>query len=670
MELGSAEEQRGLRATYAQKLAEFQKKKDDKEKAERELENKLNKKATQLPDGIKHNPMYKDANYNTPKIRQDIQYVIENSIEPMSEEKRHVKETELHEGAMPNITKRVSFDPKLQLLQEETSHLVNKSIKPNEPIQELLNDAILQQWVKDGIPHHRGKRNTCAFCGQTLPTDLWKKLDQHFSRESSELEEALQNQINKVKQHMEETTGLSELISPEDFYSTYKENAKNVLNKLSKEVASYVQQLQSLENVLSSRLNDIFKPKSVPELQDNSQSILEEVNEINSLIEHNNAKTDSLEEDHNLLRTELRLNEVAQFVRYIDYENEISRINALEDEVENSRNELKDLNEKINSFQSEIDHLRTQLNDEKRAVEKINEYLNHAFGHEGIRLVAKEEGSAHRFKVFRGESLAYNLSEGECSLIAFCYFMAKLSDSDSQGKKLTIFIDDPVSSLDNNHLFFVYSLIEALIARPLKNEDGQIMKDEYGKNLYPYEQLFISTHNLEFLQYLKRLPSPKKDREHFIIAFDQTSSTIKLMPGYLRNYITEFNYLFGEIYKCNDPTNAETEYYSFYNFGNNLRKFLEVYLFFKYPFSVEESQDFLERTSLFFQDDTGAEALIKRITNEYSHLSSMPERCTQPIDKSEISRAAQFILKKLKEIDPYQFDCLLQSINQSDPFVA
>ncbi|WP_162867182.1 AAA family ATPase, partial [Klebsiella pneumoniae] len=61
---------------------------------------------------------------------------------------------------------------------------------------------------------------------------------------------------------------------------------------------------------------------------------------------------------------------------------------------------------------------------------------------------------------------------GECSLIAFCYFIAKLEEPDSKGKELIIYIDDPISSLDGNHIFFMFSLIESLIAKPIKNADG------------------------------------------------------------------------------------------------------------------------------------------------------------------------------------------------------
>ena len=44
------------------------------------------------------------------------------------------------------------------------------------------------------------------------------------------------------------------------------------------------------------------------------------------------------------------------------------------------------------------------------------------------------------------------LSEGERSLIAICYFMAKLEDIDTKGKDLIIWIDDPVSSFDGGKI--------------------------------------------------------------------------------------------------------------------------------------------------------------------------------------------------------------------------
>jgi len=269
----------------------------------------------------------------------------------------------------------------------------------------------------------------------------------------------------------------------------------------------------------------------------------------------------------------------------------------------------------------------------------------------------------------RGGKSAFNLSEGECSLIAFCYFIAKLEEPESKGKELIIYIDDPISSLDGNHIFFMFSLIEGLIAKPIKNADGS--------NGYRYKQLFISTHNLDFLKYLKRLSIPKKkitvgegkarnveDKENFMLERNGRGSNIILMPAYLNDYITEFNYLFQQIYKCRDQTMANECYEPFYGFGNNLRKFLEAFLYFKYPWHDDKNDSFEKIKKFFGDEDATAIALINRLNNEYSHLESIPDRGFKPLEVPEISRVANFVLDKMHKSDPDQYNYLLKSIGE------
>ncbi|MDD4330470.1 MAG: AAA family ATPase [Aliarcobacter sp.] len=158
--------------------------------------------------------------------------------------------------------------------------------------------------------------------------------------------------------------------------------------------------------------------------------------------------------------------------------------------------------------------------------------------------------------------------------------MAKIKDKledEINPNRLIIYIDDPISSLDSNHIFFIFSLIEHKITKQKK-----------------YKQLFISTHNLDFLKYIKRLTLPGKPKNtlrHFLIEMNQKEndkkSNIKIMPQHLKDYVTEFNFLFNEIYKLYKAENLETfskdDYNQFYNIPNNIRKFLEYYLFYKYP---------------------------------------------------------------------------------------
>ncbi|MGB3458892.1 MAG: AAA family ATPase [Halobacteriota archaeon] len=670
-ELGNVEEQTGLRYKHATQNAEFLAKQDVKNEVEKSLKAKLTHKATQPPAGIKHNPIYKDPNYNTPKIQTDIETIRKQSFEILEDRGRKEKEALLNETELPDIEKKLVFNAPISNLRSTAKDLLSKKSMPTEPIQELLDDAVLQAWVKEGIPHHRNKRNKCGFCGQTLPADLWKKLDEHFSKESAELEAALQNHIEFIEKERKSVDAIV-TVESKDFYSTFQASFEEAKKAIDDEVSKYGAALDNIIKSLRARAADIFTPKSIPELTDNSTEIAAKIAVVNGIIDQNNTKTASLAEDQQKAREELRLSEIAQFIQDIDLSGEEKKVAALQKEADDLETEVQKLHTKIQAVEEEIENLRILLKDEKKGAEKVNEYLNHYFGHEGLRLEAVEdtETSSFKFQILRGNKPAYNLSEGECNLVSFCYFVAKLEDTDSKGKKLIIYIDDPVSSLDSNHIFFLFSLIETLIARPEEDANGNKVLDADGKPVYRYEQLFISTHNLDFLRYLKRLSRPKKNHEQFLVVGKENSSTLELMPSYLKNYITEFNYLFGEIYTCSDPANAATEYHCFYNFGNNLRKFLEAFLFFKYPFSVNDQQDYNRRIEKFFKDDPSTEPLVQRLTNEFSHLGGIFDRSTQPIDHAEICKLAKFVLKKIKDNDCDQFECLLESIDKPDPFSA
>lgn len=661
--LGDVEAKTGLRHKYALKYTAFTSKNDAKIKAEKEIKAKLKNKATQPPNGIKHNPIYKDPNYSTPKIEADIEKIKKGAVVIFKEKERKEREALLDEVALSDIEIKLKFQPSFKMLCKTTESLLSKKITPTQPIQELLDDALLQMWVKEGIPQHRDRRKSCGFCGQLLPQDIWKKLDEHFSKESTDLEKEIKAQRAAIE-HERKLVDSIISVEAKDFYSTLHVFFDNSKKALQGEIAKYCSVLNTLNEALISREGNIFSYITIPELEDNTPDIIDKISAVNAIIELNNKKTESLAEDQKKARNELRLSEVAQFIQDIDLVGEETKVSDFQKEAGNLWKEVESVKSEILTLSREIEALRIQLKDEKKGAEKVNEYLNHYFGHKGLRLAALEdkETSAFKFQIFRGEDPAYNLSEGECSLVSFCYFVAKLEDTKSKGKDLIIFIDDPISSLDSNHIFFIYSLIDNFIAKPNKGADGKL--------IYHYEQLFISTHNLEFLKYLKKLKKPKGNHEQFIVVGKENGSTLELMPSYLKNYISEFNYLFGEIYTCTDPANAAIEHHCFYNFGNNLRKFLEAFLFFKYPFSVNDQGDYNRRIEMFFKDEPGTETLVQRLTNEFSHLGGGFDRSIQPIDHAEISKLAKFILKKIKDNDTDQFECLLESVNKPDPFLV
>ena len=182
-----------------------------------------------------------------------------------------------------------------------------------------------------------------------------------------------------------------------------------------------------------------------------------------------------------------------------------------------------------------------------------------------------------------------------------------------------------------------------------------------------YRQLFISTHNLDFLKYLKKMTKPHTKEngkkvmlvEYFVIENDNKCSRIRPMPSYLVKYTTEFNYLFDIIYQCSIQPELEEESYDYYySFGNNLRKFLESYLFYKYP----NQGNLQEKIEQFFDPDHESTVMINRVVNEYSHLFEAVDRGTKPIDVPEMKSVASYVLSSIQQRDEEQYNALLKSI--------
>lgn len=89
------------------------------------------------------------------------------------------------------------------------------------------------------------------------------------------------------------------------------------------------------------------------------------------------------------------------------------------------------------------------------------------------------------------ENTDYVLSDGEKSILAFCFFLANIHgvvENESDYNRLFLVIDDPVSSMDFN---YVYNVAQAI--RNIKKEP------EIGRIRY-----LVLTHNMEFMSILVR----------------------------------------------------------------------------------------------------------------------------------------------------------------------
>lgn len=632
----------------------------DKEKAYKDADKNYNNKNTSLNSKLtdKARTMknsyrdFVDANYNITHIKSDIETIFTDNISLKSEQDINELKKLLTEETKGNIRK-ASATLLYDTLVSETKILLARKVESADKVQELVENSLLNNWVKEGLDLHK-ERTTCAFCGQTLPSNRLETLQHHFNEEMEALQNDLKAEITKIEEEKTNANKIVENISETDLYVKYQNDAKTNLESIKTIISNYCQELDKLSAQLENKKKEVFHELVFVEPNNHTQELADAVEKHNKIVDQALQYGENLQEEKDKAKKTLRLNVVKQFVDDIKYSDLCKEIDNLKNEADQKKTEFDTFKVDVGKKETELAIKKSQLNDEEKGANKVNEYLTNFFGHEFLQLVPIKEESEdvdakhYRFEIQRNGKKAYNLSEGECRLVAFSYFMAKLNDTETAGKKPLIWIDDPICSLDSNHVFFVYSLISSEIA----------IKDNF-------EQLFITTHNLDFLKYLKRLKSKYVDKDkdrskgYFIIERKNDDANLMVMPKYMKDFITEFNYLFDSIYKCANSELSEETYPLFYNFSNNARKFLEIYLFYKYP---DDSED-REKQESFFGEKIPV-FVNERVTNEYSHLKGDIERASNPVEYpvEAMQKDAKMILECIKQHDQKQYDALLKSI--------
>ncbi len=618
--------------------------------ADKSLSKRLTDKASQMKN---QNGNFVSPNYDKTKLKSDIEQL--SSFTFKTEQEITDLKKLLQEETKASIRK-ASASLQYDTLVSETKILLARKVESADKIRELVENSLLNNWVKEGLDLHK-ERNTCAFCGQPLSSDRLEMLQHHFNEEMDALQNDLRTEITKIEDEKTNAKKIVENISETNLYVKFQNDAKASLESIKKIISNYCQELDKLSTQLENKKKNVFHELVFVEPDDFTQQILDALTDFNKIVEDAITYGNNLQKEKDEAKNTLRLNVVKQFVDDIKYSDLCKEIDNLKKEADQKKTEFDNFKNDVNQKEKELAIKKSQLNDEEKGAIKVNEYLTNFFGHEFLQLVPIKEESEnadakhYRFEIQRNGSKAYNLSEGECRLVAFSYFMAKLNDTETAGKKPLIWIDDPICSLDANHVFFVYSLISSEIA----------IKDNF-------EQLFITTHNLDFLKYLKRLKSKYVDNDrdrskgYFIIERKNDDTNLMVMPKYMKDFVTEFNYLFDSIYKCANSELSEETYPLFYNFSNNARKFLEIYLFYKYP---DDSEDRVKQESFF--GEKIPVFLNERVTNEYSHLKGDIERASNPVEYpvETMKKDAQMILECIQHHDQKQYDALLNSIGVS-----
>ena len=242
-----------------------------------------------------------------------------------------------------------------------------------------------------------------------------------------------------------------------------------------------------------------------------------------------------------------------------------------------------------------------------------------------------------RFQIIRSGLIAKNLSEGEKTAIAFAHFITRVQDGRHPLADTRVVIDDPISSLDTNHLFNTYALIKTQLA--------------------DCRQLFISTHSFEFYNLIREWVGDEEGSEHakkpqekwkkwgvFLVKrTDAGNSVLEEIPKMLLKFRSEYHYLFSMLYHFDK--NGAGDFDSLLSLPNVVRRFMEAFGGIMIPLSTG-LRGKMER---FFSDPVERERVWKFI-NYYSHNATITRSLTIP-DTSECKAVVHACLKAVNEWD-------------------
>jgi len=320
---------------------------------------------------------------------------------------------------------------------EEIEEILDRTVV-SQTIEKLKNNPELNDWVRKGLDLHKAKER-CEFCGSPLPEDLLEKYEKHFSEEYENLINELNTSIKNLGKYKISIPFPDEKRLHPQLETQYKD----VQAKFEQCIKKYNENIVELIRLLEEKIKNPFKKFAERLIPFEGKSINENLEKLNEILRKHNSLSDNFKSEQERAFKKLELHYACEFNKKNEYFDALKRLEKLKQEIDQKS---KDIEKK----RGEIRNIESQLSDIAKAADKINQYLRSMFGKEHIKIEAADK---NKFKILRDGYDAKNLSSGEKTAVSFSYFLTRLEDKETDISTAVVFIDDPISSLDSNHLY-------------------------------------------------------------------------------------------------------------------------------------------------------------------------------------------------------------------------
>jgi wobble nucleotide-excising tRNase len=492
-------------------------------------------------------------------------------------------------------------------------------------------------WAKQGHEYHMSHDlKSCLYCGEVI-TEKRKNLltaafDDKFSKFVAEVSTATHHASECVEVL---TTAKAAVPAAAQLSAEFQppfEAAASAFNNALDSVSPLLEiALKALQERGATPTNTV--PISLPSLEEVTTRIeaLETTRDaVNAICKQHADMIDDFVAHQKKAREAIRRHFVADNAdEYTNHVNAISEAHSKDEEARLA----------VEKLEGDVLALRAKVQQHGPAADKINLLVKSYLGHGELTIVAVPDGyELHR----RGALVTGAPSEGEKTAIAICYFLSTLEAEDRKVKDLIVVVDDPVSSLDTKAMNYSCALIRNRLA--------------------DVAQLFILTHNQHCMNEFKKdwkkraRAVPATASLKFIDVSIPAGTTIRTaelidLPKHLRDYESEYHYLFEKIIAFEQSAEGHFEYA--FMMPNVLRRVLEIFLAFKVPRTgnlSDKIKTLCERHKDLDQDRLNA---LERLSQVESHSDNLDDLIAQSSMTIEESVDANIALIHLMEtVDP------------------
>ncbi|MFK5891874.1 MAG: AAA family ATPase [Pseudomonadota bacterium] len=538
---------------------------------------------------------------------------------------------------LPHIAK-VTVDLDLLELHKSTESLLQKKPEFSNTMQYLVENEGVAEWIETGLKLHENK-DSCEFCGNEIKASRLNDLHAHFSKDLV----AHKLELNTLLQQIENACVADVIKRESEFNPQFIKRLRKVSVELNSSISVYNAELDKLSNKVKKKIRSPFITQQLQTDVIEYQSTLESnILNFNKLIEENNATSKNFVQEKNKEIERLKKHFAKEFIERVNLDRLEMRINSL-------KMRKKKLLEFNNPIEEEITKQKAIISLAQKGRVEINKRIASLLGSDTIQIdVVMDDDDVERFQLLRGSDPAINLSEGEKTAIAFAYFLTKLKELNNLSEAI-VYIDDPISSLDSNHIFQVASIIKTTF----------FYQENYGNGpwLTRCKQIFFSTHNFEFFSLLRKLPMFKKTRFYMIKRLSTTESTLIDLPDSILKYSSEYHYLFNVLYDFNNSPD-KTSLDVLLSLPNSIRRFVELYTYARYPDYDDVSVD--RRADRIFGEE--ASKRILKVLHAFSHSNNIERIATNSDLISDIDGAVKELMMFLEK-DSMHFEALKKSVS-------